>query len=141
MKTHVTFTTELFETETPKHSSSSFGEDCAHWLTERLRAQRFMIGNLLQEDWGWTLPVTVNRNRFYLNVELSEDDGKRWLIWCEPLSGVLTRLFDSSNADDQAQLCQAVDEILHQSTALRDVKWYAEQDWIKGKDEWTEAPN
>lgn len=138
MKTHVTFATDVFEQKTPQAhfiNPCCFGEDCARWLADCLKEKGFVAEAVFQEDWGWCFYV----GKVWVGVGLVEEENC-WLVFCELNSGFFKKLFGYAEEDAQLQLCYAIDEVLKTAVHVRDIKWYSQENYLRGKDEWTSSP-
>jgi hypothetical protein len=149
-RTHVTFVTKLFNTEDVKDyfiNPRCFGDDCAQWLIVWLVSQggEKVDEQPTQEDWGWLFSATVGQRDFMIGVGLFEDEEAPnvWLVFIKPQLGLLSRkLFGRSDDAELLAVCQAVDRALKSTSEISDVRWHAEEDWMKGKSgNWRSAPN
>ncbi len=132
LKTYVTFTTDLFETEIPKDNfinPNGFGEDGANWLANELKCSGFVIGEITQEDWGWIFSATINRRKFWVGIGLTTDKDKRWLCFCESTILKIFKRFQSSNNANLTRLCVEIDSILNKTKDIREIKWFTEREY------------
>jgi hypothetical protein len=137
MNTHVKFVTDVFEMDTPQAhfiNPCCFGEDCANWLADKLKARGFEVDEVFQEDWGWCFYVKVKRSHFWIGVGLVEEE-KNWLVFCESNFERLKKLFGRFDKEAQAQLCQGIDELLKTTSHISAIKWYEKENYLRGKDE------
>jgi len=150
MRTHVTFVTELFNTEEVKDyfvNPRCFGDDCAQWLIDRLASQGIERIDVqpTPEDWGWLFSVTMEQREFIVGVGLYEDEdaSNTWLAFIKSQQGSLSRkLFGQSADAELLVVCEAVDRALKSSPEISDVRWHTEVDWMKGENgNWRSAPN
>ena len=148
-RTHVTFVTELFNTEEVKDyfiNPSCFGEDCAQWMIDRLASQGIekVDGKPAQEDWGWLFSVSMEQRDFIVGVGLYEDEDSpnTWLVFIKSQWGSLNRkLFGQSDDAELLVVCEAVDRALKSASEISDVRWHIEEDWMKGENgNWRSAP-
>jgi hypothetical protein len=54
-----------------------------------------VIGDsLIQEDWGWSHPVSIEGRKFDINIGIMDEpkDPPEWLVWVEVRAGFLSRL-------------------------------------------------
>ena len=149
-RTHVTFATTLFNAEDVKDyfiNPRCFGDDCAQWLIDRLVSQgsEKVDERPTQEDWGWLFSVTAGQRDFMIGVGLCEDEEgpNTWLAFIKPQPGLLSgKLFGRSDDAELLAACQAVDRALKSESEISDVRWHAEEDWMKGENgNWRSAPN
>jgi hypothetical protein len=150
MRTHVTFVTELFNTEEVKDyfvNPCCFGDDCARWLIDSLFSQSVerIDERPTQEDWGWLFSVTMKQRDFMIGVGLYGDKEapNTWLAFIKSQLGSLSRkLFSQSDDVELLAVCEAVDRALKSASEINSVRWYTEEDWMKGENEnWRSAPN
>ena len=148
-RTHVTFVTELFNTEEAKDyfiNPNCFGDDCAQWLIDGLISQRIedLDKQPTQEDWGWLFSVTKDQRNFLIGVGLCEDDEapNTWLVFIKSqLTWFGRRLFGRSDEVELSAVCVAVDRALKSASEISDIRWHREEDWMKGRDQdWSSDP-
>jgi hypothetical protein len=138
--THVTFVTKLFNTEDVREyfiNPRCFGDDCAQWLIDLLILQGVdaVDEKPAQEDWGWFFNIVAGRQNFMVCVGLLEDEDSpnTWLLFIESQSGWLSgKLFGRSGDAELLSVCRGVDRALKSSTDISVVRWYTEENWMKG---------
>jgi hypothetical protein len=149
-RTHVTFVTKLFNTEDVKDyfiNPRCFGDDCAQWLIDRLVSQgsEKVDERPTQEDWGWFFTVTTGQRDFMIGVGLCEDEEapNTWMVFIDSQLGRLSgKFFGRSDDAELLAVCQAVDRAIKSASEISDVRWYTEEDWVKGEGgNWRSAPN
>jgi hypothetical protein len=149
-RTHVTFVTELFNTEDVKDyfiNPCCFGDDCAQWLIDRLVSQGSeKVGERpTQEDFGWFFSATMGQQDFTICVGLykDKDSPNTWLVFIDSqLSRLGGKFFGRSDDAELLVVCEAVDRALKSESEIGDVRWHTEEDWMKGEDgNWRSAPN
>jgi hypothetical protein len=148
-RNHVTFATSLFNTEDVKDyfvNPCCFGDDCAQWLIDRLLSQSVgkMDDRPSQEDWGWCFSIAAGRRKFTVGVGLYEDGDSpnTWLVFIKSqLGGLSGKLFGQSNKAELLAVCETIDRALKSVSEIGDVRWHAEEDWLKGEDKnWRSDP-
>ncbi len=143
MKTHVTFTNNVFETKTPQENFINpccFGEDCANWLADRLKEKGLAVDEVIQEDWGWIFAVTVAGYDFWLGVSSLEDEENRWLLFCESRLSLFKKMIGKSDEETQRQVCSTVDEILKGTPHISEVQWFSKENGMSGGMLWSQTP-
>ncbi len=149
IRNHVTFVTTLFNATEVKDyfiNPCCFGDDCAQWLIDKLKAQSGVQVDEEpdQEDWGWYFFVKAGQRIFWVGVGLLEDEDRSntWLVFVESrLSWVKRKLFGQADQAELLALCQALNQVLKSSPEISDVRWYTKGDWSKGKHEdWRSSP-
>lgn len=124
-----------------------FGDDCAAWLIDRLKAQRDLKVNAepIQEDWGWCFGATVGQRSFLIGVGLYEDDdvSNRWLVFIDSQLGFVKRkLFGQTDQVEHTAVCEAIDRVLKDELSISDIRWFAATDSENGRQEdWRFSPS
>ena len=71
-----TVETDLFEHRQVKPhfiNDCCFGEDFAQWLRQRLANSGFESSNPIQEDYGWGLWITLEKDKFWIALSYVGD--------------------------------------------------------------------
>lgn len=71
-----TVETDLFEHRQVKPhfiNDCCFGEDFAQWLRQRLANSEFESSNPIQEDYGWGLWITLEKDKFWIALSYVGD--------------------------------------------------------------------
>ena len=71
-----TVETDLFEHRQVKPhfiNDCCFGEDFARWLRQRLANSEFESSNPIQEDYGWGLWITLEKDKFWIALSYVGD--------------------------------------------------------------------
>ena len=120
----VTVETELFEhREVKPHfiNPCCFGEDFAKWLKQQLAdlaAAGFTLSDPIQEDYGWGLWATYDKDTFWLALSFCgdgpTDEPAEWVVSVayDPGLNVIRRLFHKPNRDALARLRNRVWQVL-----------------------------
>jgi len=143
IRNHVTFATTLFNTTEVKDyfiNPCCFGDDCAQWLINKLKAQSSVQVDEKpdQEDWGWYFFAKLGQQIFWVGVGLLEDEDRphTWLVFVESqLSWMKRKIFGQSDQTELLAVCQALDQVLNSSPEISDIRWYTKGDWNKGEQE------
>jgi hypothetical protein len=115
MRDQITIETDLFEHREVKHhfiNPCCFGEDFAAWLRSRLSpltAERFHLGDPIQEDYGWGFWASLLKDRFWIAISYAGDgpqeEPAQWVISVDYRAGLnLIRLFNNSHQQAFASL-------------------------------------
>jgi hypothetical protein len=140
---HVTFVTALFNTTEVKDyfiNDCCFGDDCAQWLIDKLKAQNGVQVDEEpgQEDWGWYFCAAVGPRRFLVGVGLCEDEDapNTWLVFVESELGWLKRkLLGQTDHAELLLVCEAFDHVLKSEPLISDVRWHEAADWMKARED------
>jgi hypothetical protein len=105
-----------------------FGEDLGIWLASQLRGLGVTGDSLIQEDWGWSLPVSIEGRKFYINIGIMDEptDPPEWLVWVEVRAGFLWRLLGRSDERQQRMLCDFLEQILSSDASMSCIEWSTE---------------
>jgi hypothetical protein len=99
-----TVETDLFEHRQVKPhfiNDCCFGEDFAEWLRQRLGNSEFESSNPIQEDYGWGLWITLEKDKFWIALSYVGDGPTeapaQWVIsMTRPTSLNIVRWFFST---------------------------------------------
>lgn len=148
MRTHVTFHSDLFETDwesVEPENPCCLGEDLVDWIAEQLAKQNENISREFscQEDWGWALIVCCDRRSFMFGVggyEIEENAG--WLCFVKSRLPFFKRWFGVDDTREQRMVCRALHQALESEPQISDIRWHDEADFSKGnEDTWTPRPD
>lgn len=123
-----------------------FGDDCAAWLIDKLKAKSDLQVDAepIQEDWGWCFGVSVGQRSFLIGIGLYEDDDvpNRWLVFIDSQLGFIKgRLFGQTDQAEHLTVCEAMDRVLKCEPAILDIHWHLKADCDSGnEDDWQEQP-
>lgn len=149
VRNRVTFVTTLFNaTEVRDYfiNDCCFGDDCAAWLIDRLKAQCDLQidAEPIQEDWGWCFGVTVGQRNFLVGVGLYEDDDvpNRWLVFIDSqLGSVKRKLLGQADQAEHMAVCEAVDRVLKGKSEINDIRWHSNAGFDSGvESDWQSGP-
>ncbi|HVF46012.1 MAG TPA: hypothetical protein VNA17_00450 [Pyrinomonadaceae bacterium] len=128
MKSQISFTTDIFESQTPKPhfiSPRNFGEDLAEWLVEASRASAFKLGSPFQTEEGWTVPAQAGGESFEIGVGIMDesigDAQANWLITVEKKRK--WKVFSSRDSELRSELCDHIQNILRDKPHIREIRW------------------
>lgn len=149
VRNRVTFVTTLFNATDVRDyfiNDCCFGDDCAAWLIEKLKAQRDLQVNAepIQEDWGWCFGAKVGQRSFLIGVGLYEDDDvlNRWLVFIDSqLGSVKQMLFGQIDQAEHLAVCEALDQVIKGKSEIKDIRWYSNAGFDSGaEDNWRSSP-
>jgi hypothetical protein len=131
MRDQIAIESDLFEhREVKPHfiNSCCFGEDLAAWLKGKLQplaANGFEISEPLQEDYGWGLWVTKEKDPFWIALaycgEGPTDEPGRWMVSInyDPGLNILKRLFHRPDLGMFNLIRDRVWEVLRSTDAIK----------------------
>jgi hypothetical protein len=104
-----------------------FGEDVGIWLASELEKRDVECRALIQEDWGWSLPVGIGKQAFYINFGITDEPKQppEWLVSIER-RGILSVVGLRSDQVQTAALRSYLDEILSTDPRVSGVEWSEE---------------
>ena len=131
MNNHVYFKTDRFNTsEVKPHfiNDRCFGEDLGAWFASRLAERDVLCRPLIQEDWGWSLPVSLEHRRFYINIGVADGPSGPtnppvWLAWVEARAGLMARILGRTSNSQQRALCDHLNAILAAEPTISAIEW------------------
>jgi hypothetical protein len=128
MKSRISFTTDLFESNEAAPSSKNvgcLGEDLANWVVERSRGGEFAFGEPFQDGKGWAIPVAAESEKFTVGLAIQDesigDDQADWLITVERIRK--WKLFGSGDSALRSRLCDLIQNVLRDGAHIREVRW------------------
>jgi len=125
---HAYFKTARFNSaEVKPHfiNDRCFGEDLAGWLASQFAKRDVICMPLIQEDWGWSLPVLLDDRTFYVNVGIMDEpsDPPTWLAFVEPRRRLRGWLSRRTFATRQQALCDHLAAILSSDPTITEIEW------------------
>lgn len=150
LRNRVTFVTALFNaTEVRDYfiNDCCFGDDCAAWLIDRLKANSDLQvdAEAIQEDWGWCFGAKVGQRSFLVGVGLYEDDDvpNRWLVFIDSQLGSVKRmLFGPTDQAEHLTVCGAIDRVLKREPRVSEIRWYTGPSFERGGEaDWQSSPS
>lgn len=130
----VVFITGLFRLDQPDEAIDLWflGEDCAHWLHNRLLALDDVTPGRapLEEDWGgWTFGVRAHRVWFWINIWRFFLEPRSWTVGVEPRPGLLRIFSRSRTRVAKGKLCDQLDSVLASASEIGSRKWFEDSPW------------
>jgi hypothetical protein len=126
---HAYFETEKFRQELDDDEIGVvvLGGDCVEWLRARLEGHEGIVVELpIWEDWGWTMAVSVDGSRLWVNVQdWSFEKAHCWHLWIEP-RGFAARIMASRHSAARTRARNVIDEVLSGDPAISEVRWSEE---------------
>lgn len=127
MKTRVEFRSSKFppyEGEEEEINPGLWGRRLAEYLASELAGMGFGTGEVAIEDWGCYLPVLIDGVRLALCCGHQDGDEDQFLVFTEPSSPKLKKLFRTVDVTPQlTRLLDALRRILEADPEIRDVVW------------------
>jgi hypothetical protein len=100
------FTSSAFAIEAGEDEHTNpgiFGKALANWLTQQLRAQGTVAGDIIAEDFGWCIPVESEPHRLYVACASTEDEQDRWGVFAFVEGGLRARAFGRDLSDQAVE--------------------------------------
>ena len=100
-----------------------FGRALAEWVGDRLRERGLPAGDIIPEDFGWCVPVTLSPHAVY--VACANDGGLdegagRWQLFVFAEGGLMQRLFGKdTRREAMSRVFEAVRQALASSPEIR----------------------
>ena len=161
IRTFVTFQTRRFNTtEVQPHfiNPCCFGEDCATWLTNTLRAEGWVeLSPPWQEDWGWQTGGERRGRKYLVSVGLMDDSDEgdesaasaparqtareEWLVHLTESVGLLARLRSGVGAPVLPDLVRAVHQALQDAPDVHSIRWHFADQFDRGLSGGASAPD
>ncbi len=120
MKTRVEFRARRFP--------PSDGALATH-LRDRLRAAGVEVGEIVEEDWGWVLPVSNEAFPLWIGCGPRDDVPGGFLCFLEPSRPRIRRwLRTIDTSGPVARLAETLDRVLAEDPGTEDVRWWSEEE-------------
>jgi hypothetical protein len=101
-----------------------WGKRLAEYFVARLPEYGLVAGAPIAEDWGWYIPVTVDRANLALCCGHQNGEDDEFLCFTDPQKPVTRKLFRKVDVTAQlTRLVQAVDAILSADPDIRALSW------------------
>lgn len=130
LKSYVEFRTELFppcSENTDKWEGAVWGRSLATYLNTELQNRGLPSAGIQAEDWGYVVNFEAPFHEdIWLGCGKYDEYPDGFLLMIEPKNPIIKKWF-KPNIDvtvQLEQLIQALDQILQQNEAVRDVKWW-----------------
>ena len=137
LKSYVEFRTELFppcSENTDEWEGAVWGRSLATYLNTELQKQGVPSAGIHSEDWGYVVNFEAPFHEdIWLGCGKYDEYPDGFLLMIEPKNPIIKKWF-KPNIDVTAQLeqlIQALDQILQQNEAVRDVKWWTAAEFEK----------
>jgi hypothetical protein len=128
----VTFHTTAFNmTERKPYfiNDCCYGDDLARWMIAELKNRGIHAdAEPGQEDFGWYLTFELANTKYFFLISYRPDDitkGATWIGFIERKLPPLKTLLRASNKTIPLEAPQAIDQVLSNSTQIRDIRWHA----------------
>jgi hypothetical protein len=117
-----------------------FGDDCAAWLVDALRAQGWRdVSDAWQEDWGWQAGYEQQGRKYLISIGLIPEDEPEWLVHVQESRSLFARVTGRLGPSVRQDLVLAIDAALQREPDIRDVRWHLEDVFLRGRS--TGAPD
>jgi hypothetical protein len=127
LRTHVGFRSDAFPAY-PDEEGDVWGKRLAEFLEAQLRARGIAARAILQEDWGWVIPLVNEKFPMWIGCGHHAEFPDGFLVFIEPskptIRKFLFRKIDTT--EDVSRIAAALDEILNADPRIRDVRWWDE---------------
>ena len=136
VRTHVMFQAAGFNTTEDKEeflNMGNFGNDVAEWLVSKLQTRVPNIDpEIGQEDAGWYFTFTGPSGTEY--DFLVGWNGESWLGWFERSLGLFKSIFGLREKKILRDDLIVVNLVLKESDRISNVRWYYQEDIMKGNE-------
>lgn len=127
MKTQVEFRSSKFppyEGEEEQLNPGLWGKRLAEYLVQKLAERGIETGEMVAEDWGWSVPVRNEQFRLALCCGHQNGDDDRFVCFTDPSKPIVKKLFKKLDATPQlTRLTDALQQILASDPDIREVVW------------------
>jgi hypothetical protein len=128
MKTFVEFRSAKFppyEREEEEINPGLWGRRLAEYLAQKLAAQGIVTDGILEEDWGYYIPVQNKGCRLAICCGHQEGDDDQFVCFTDPSTPVVRQFFfrKIDISDQLTRITAALQQILSSDPDIRDVVW------------------
>lgn len=133
MKTYVEFRSDRFPPypeEDELVNPGIYGKRLAEFLSAGLRSHGIATGEPFTEDWGWIVPIENKAYSLWIGCAnyAEYDDG--FLCFVQPSKPFVWRWFRKIATAPQVEpLTKAMASLLSSDPAIRDIRWWTEQEF------------
>ena len=128
-RTHVEFRSDAFPAYPGEENGPDvFGKRLAEFLEAELRARGVAIRAILQEDWGWVIPLVNVKFPMWIGCGHYAEYPDGFLVFIEPSKPTIRKfLFRKvDTTEDVSRVATVLDEILNADARVRDTRWWDE---------------
>ena len=133
MLTHVEFRSNAFpayQSEEEEINPGRFGKRLAEFLVEGLKERGEHVADLIDDDWGWIIPVANAQFRLWIGVGNYGEYPDGFLCFIEPQKEYVRKFFKKiPTADRVARLRENIDSVLRSSSKIREIKWWSHDEF------------
>ncbi len=133
MLTQVEFRSSAFppsEDEREQINPQRFGKKLAEYIATALTSKGEAIERVYREDWGWVVGVTNTEFRLWIGAGNYEEYEDGFLCFIEPHTEYvrkwLRRIPSKRRVDE---LRQSLDAVLKEHGEIRDIRWWAHDEF------------
>jgi hypothetical protein len=107
-----------------------WGKRLAEFLRSGLHNLDFETGELIAEDWGWTIPIVNREFRLWIGCSRYEENPHGFLCFIEPHKPYVRKLFRKVNTRGRvAALQRAIDIVLTENAGVRAKHWWTYEEF------------
>lgn len=138
LRTAIRFTSPVFNSTEVKDSFINpccFGEDVAKFVTEKWKGAGYEVGELCQEDWGWSAQLKYGEQWYYLNISLYSDTPGPpskppafFLMFVEKNVGFWKSLFSKESKNVEPEFLLQLHAVLSGNSEIEDLSWCYEDE-------------
>ena len=127
MKTQVEFRSAKFppyDGEEEEINPGLWGKRLAEYLVQKLAEQGIETDEMVSEDWGWYVPLRIDRVQLALCCGHQSGDDDDFVVFTEPSTPVVRKLLKKVDVTPQlTRLTEALHQILSSDQDISDVVW------------------
>lgn len=136
MLSHVEFRSDAFppyDDEQDRINPGRYGQRLGEFLDRELRATGVSSAGLIEEDWGWRIPIEHNEFDAFIGLGNYDEYPNGFLVFIEPSKPRIRRFPKIWRSIDTTSFVAGIqgtlDRILRSSEEVYDLKWWTEYEF------------
>ena len=127
MRTHLEFRSQQLAGGANSINPGIHGGNLAEFLDRRFRALGY-LGGVIEEDWGWMIPLAREPFKLWLGCASYDEDGE-WLVFIEPSKPFVRRLFSKTDTRPQVEkVATELETIVRDAGDATGLRWWSDEE-------------
>ena len=127
MRTHLEFRSQQLAGGPNSINPSIHGGTLAEFLDRRFRELGYS-GGVIEEDWGWMIPLANEPFKLWLGCASYDEDGE-WLVFIEPSKPFIRRLFSKTDTRPQVEkVATELETIVGDAGDSTGLRWWSDEE-------------
>lgn len=131
MRVDILFETNRFNLSKVKShfiNDCCFGEDLAHWLSQKLKLKNINATDIFQEDWGWGFYVVIENQTYFIGIggvsDGADNDSNQgeWRVMIEKKRSFVEKILGKNKLTDNENIVTLIKNILNGENDFKNIK-------------------